>query len=225
MNRLSLALFREGSTDNRFLPPIIEKTARSILDKHRQNHVVVSTPGLIRAKRRNRAESILQAAYEAFGYHALIVHADADHPKPHKARIERFDPGFRCVQGTTGNLCKCLLPIIPVQAIEACIMADCELLLSVIGTKLGPGDLGLPEHASHVELIAKPKLKLRNAVRVAYASRSKRRRESDIDFLYEPMGQSISMDRLKQVPSYQQFVDDLTEVLIALRLIPEIHIM
>lgn len=115
MNRLSLALYCEGSTDNRFLPPIIEKTARSILDEHRQNQIV--------------------------------------------------------------------------------------------------------------ESIAKPKLKLKNAVRRAYASRSKRRRESDIDFLYEPMGQSISMSRLKQVPSYQQFVDDLTEVLIALRFIPTTHII
>lgn len=225
MNRLSLALYCEGSTDNRFLPPIIEKTARSILDEHRQNHVAVSTPGLITVNRRNRAESILQAAREAFGYHALIVHADADHPQPHQARIERFDPGFRCVQGATGNLCKCLLPIIPVQAIEAWIMADCERLMSLIGTNLHPIDLGIPEHTSQVEAIASPKLKLRNAVRVAYASRSRRRRASDIDFLYEPMGQSISMDRLKYIPSYQQFVTDLTRVLMDLRFISEIHIM
>lgn len=223
MKRLSLALYCEGSTDNRFLLPIIEKTARSILDEHRQNQVAVSTPGLIAVNRRNRTESILQAAYKAFGYHALIIHADADHPKPHKARLERFSPGFNCVQNATGNLCKCLLPIIPVQAIEAWIMADCELLMSIIGTKLRPNDLGLPDHASQVESIAKPKLKLRNAVRLAYASRSKRRRESDIDFLYEPMGQSISMDRLKQVPSYQQFVNDLTEVLLALKFVPRIH--
>ena len=42
MSILSLALYCEGSTDNRFLPPSIEKTARYILDEHQQRHVAVS---------------------------------------------------------------------------------------------------------------------------------------------------------------------------------------
>lgn len=225
MSRLSLALYCEGSTDNRFLPPIIVKTARNILDEHYLKHIAVSAPGLIEVKRKKRPESILQAAYEAYGYDVLIVHADADYPDPNRARAQRFDPGFRLVQQTKGHLCKRLLPIIPVQAIEAWMMADYELLLTEIGTNLRPIDLGIPEHASHIESIARPKLKLKAAIHMAYASRPKRRRESDIDFLYEPMGQFISIERLKQVPSYQQFVDDLTEVLIALKFIPRIHIM
>src|SRR5579872_581822 len=164
MSSLSLALYSEGSTDNRFLPPIIEKTSRYILDEHQQNHIAVSTPGLITVKGKNRTESIIRAAYEASGYDALIVHADADHPKSHKARAERFDPGFHQVQQATGPLCKCLIPIIPIQAIEAWMMADYELLLSELGTKLRPIDLGIPEHAMQVESIAKPKLRLKSAV-------------------------------------------------------------
>ena len=104
-------------------------------------------------------------------------------------------------------------------------MADYELLLTEIGTEMQPHDLGIPEHASQVESIAKPKLKLKAAVRMANASRPKRRRETDIDYLYEPIGQFINMERLKQVPSYQQFVCDLTKVLTSLEFIPKIHIL
>jgi Domain of unknown function (DUF4276) len=218
-------LYCEGSTDNRFLPPIIERTARLILDEHEQKQVAVSALQAIEVKRKKRPESILQAAFKASGYDALIVHADADHPRTDKARTERFYPGLHLVQQTNGSLCKCLLPIIPIQAIESWMMADYELLLSEIGTKLRPIDLGIPEHADQVELIAKPKLKLKTAVRIAYASRPKRRRETDIDFLYEPVGQSINMERLKRVPSYQQFVCDLREVLESLGFISRIHIM
>jgi hypothetical protein len=218
-------LYCEGPTDNRFLPPIIEKTARYILDALQLRHVSVSSLQVIEVKRKKRPESILKAAQAASGYDVLIVHADADYPKSNKARNERFDPGLRLVQQTNGYLCKCLVPIIPIQAIESWMMADYKLLLSEIGTKLRPIDLGIPENAIQVESISKPKLRLKSAVHMAYASRSKRHRQIDIDFLYEPLGQSISMERLKQVPSYQQFVNDLTEVLTDLYPIPQVNII
>jgi len=57
-------------------------------------------------------------------------------------------------------------------------------------------------------------------VHKAYADRAKRQREVDMEFLYQSIGGRISLGRLKQVPSYQEFVHDLTETLIALKLIP-----
>lgn len=56
-------------------------------------------------------------------------------------------------------------------------------------------------------------------MRKAYASRSKRQRKTDIDFLYEPMGEKIRLERLKELSSYLQFVDDLTATLRTLNLI------
>src|SRR5438105_11064431 len=105
MSTLSLALYNEGSTDNRFLPPVIENTARRILDQHHQDNTGVSGVRLIEVKnKKKRATAILQAAYEASGYHALIVHTDADHPKADKARYERFEPGLQLVQQIEGHL-------------------------------------------------------------------------------------------------------------------------
>src|SRR5205085_9734766 len=138
-----------------------------------------------RGRKKRQREAILLAAKKAVGYHILIVHADADHPKADKARLERFEPGYKLVQQTNEDVCKDLLPIIPVQAIEAWMLADYELLLAEIGTRMSMYDLGIPEKASQVEAISNPKQRLKEVVRKAYASRSKRQRNIDIDFLYE----------------------------------------
>jgi hypothetical protein len=223
MNTLSLALYSEGSTDNRFLPSIIVNTARHILDNHHQNETGVSPIRLIEVQNKNkRPEAILQAAYEASENHALIVHADADHPKADNARNERFDPGLHLVQQKNGNLCKNLLPIIPIQAIEAWMLADCEMLLIELRTDLSARELGIPEKASLVESISKPKLRLNEAIARVNKYRRPHQRVN-IRFLYEPLGQRIRLDRLKQLNAYKQFEKELTQVFIDLNLIPTTH--
>src|SRR5260370_3582935 len=179
--------------------------------------------GLKKDKKKDRAESILQAAYDACGYHALIVHADADDPEPHKARYERIEPGFRLTLETDENVCRDLVANIPVQAIEDWILADYELLLREVGTELKAYDLEIPETAKYVQRISKPKKRLEQAVQKAYASRSKRRREIDINFLYQPIGEKINLDLLKQTPSHNHFVEDLTDTLTNLTLTRLLH--
>jgi ribosomal protein L20 len=226
MKVLVLGLFVEGPTDNDFLQPVIRRTAEQILAQHEQSGIYEASVLIIQLtkdQKKDRAESILQAACDAYGYYALIVHADADDPEPGKAKVERIEPGFKLVQETNENVCKDLVAIIPVQAIEAWILADYELLLREVGADLKAAKLGIPETAKYVQKISKPKRRLEEAVQIAYASRSRRRRESDIRFLYQPMGEKINLERLQQVPSYKQFVEDLTETLINLNLIPRVH--
>ena len=219
MGTLSLALYCEGSTDSRFLSPIIRETSTQILLANDRGDVDVLAIGIMVREARDQQEAILAAARKARNYDALIIHADADDPEPHKARSERFEPGYNLVQQVQADICKDLLPIIPVQAIEAWMLADYELLLTEIGTDLRPIDLHIPVSASRVETIAKPKMKLKHAVQIAYANRARRRRDTDIDFLYEPVGERINLERLKLVPSYSQFVSDLTATLRQLRFI------
>jgi hypothetical protein len=47
----------------------------------------------------------------------------------------------------------------------------------------------------------------------ALANRTRRHRRHYIGELYEPLAQQISLERLGQVPSYQQFVKDLDQKL------------
>ena len=226
MNVLVLGLYAEGSTDYEFLPSVIQRTADQILFHHKRSEIEASVLiiKLTTAQKKDRAESILQAAREACGYDVLIVHSDADHPKPDKARIDRIEPGFQRVLATTKEeMCRNLVPIVPVQAIEAWMLADYKALLTEIGTDLNLNELGIPESANQVESISKPKRRLQEVVQKARANRPKRQRNTSIDFLYQPLGEQVRLERLNEVESYRKFKEDLTTTLVSLNKIPVIH--
>ena len=222
MKYLALALYAEGSTDRYFLPSIIRRTSRHILDHHGQSKVEVQPLDLIEINKVgfSQNECILQAAQKATGDHILIIHCDADHPTPEKALQERFRPGYELVQQVKEQICRSLVPIIPVQKTEAWMLAaDHDLLRREIGTSISAQNLGLVNRARQVESDPDPKQTLKEIIRKANAERSRRRREVDLMSLYAPLGRGINLERLGNVPSYKQFVKDLTETLKILNLI------
>ncbi len=214
MKKLELALYAEGSTDQLFLPPVIVRTAQYILAQHAQQEVTVEPIEVIEIDKRDlgRDECIVIAAQKAIRYQALIVHSDADAPSAEEALRYRIQPGFDLVQKQK-QVCKNLLPIIPIQAIEAWMLADHQLLREEIGTHLSNRNLRIPEKAIQVESIAKPKERLQEIVQRAYAERQRRHRRARLNKLYEPLGIRISLERLRHLPSYKQFVADLTTTL------------
>jgi Domain of unknown function (DUF4276) len=218
--RLALALYGEGNTDDRFLTLIIQRTSRMILAEYRKSNVSVASVEAVKLfeKKQTREENILQAARQASRYQALIIHSDADYPSYHKALKERILPGFHLVQRSTEGVCEKLIPIIPIQAIEAWMLADYEVLCAEIRTDLSAQELGIPEKAKQVESISKPKLRLNEAVSKVNKQLRPHQR-IDVNFLYEPLGSKVRLERLNQLSAYQQFVNDLTDTLKSLNLI------
>lgn len=218
--RLALALYGEGTTDNRFLTQIILRTSRKILAEYGKSNINVASvePITLFEKSTTREENILEAARQAFRYHALIVHSDADYPSNHKALNERILPGFRLVERSTEAVCDKLLPIIPVQAIEAWMLADYETLCMEVRTDLTAREVGIPEKAKQVEAISKPKLRLHDAV-TKMNKQLRPQQRIDVSSLYEPLGRKIRLERLMQLSAYQQFVNDLTGIMKSLNLI------
>jgi len=224
MTTLVLALYAEGRADESFLPIVIQRTAEQILAQRGRTVVDVLEPITLNHTIDHdfsmRVERILEAARRSAGYHALVVHADADYPTPERAFRERFRPGADKVyqiRQSQERVCDHLLPIIPVQMTEAWMLADPEALQTVIGTKLPAQDLGLPLHAHEVESDPAPKQTLHLVVQKARAGRLRRRR-LDIRTIYEPLARQISLEHLGGVAAYRQFVADLTQTLIALHL-------
>ena len=134
MKQLVLALYAEGRTDERFLPVIIQRTADHILRQRALTVVDVLEPLSLEADTAtsNREERILSVAKQAAGFHALVVHFDADAPTANNALQDRFEPGWRLVQESENNVCRDLLPIIPIRMTEAWMIADVEAFRSVV---------------------------------------------------------------------------------------------
>lgn len=221
MRSLELALYCEGPTDQLFLSIIIQRSSRKILEQYKQGSINISRVETIKINKTGlrRDECVFQAASKAAKYHVLIVHADADHPTREKALLERFQPGYRLVQQAEEKICKNLLPIIPVRMTEAWMLADHEAMQDVLETALRVQELGLPSKARQVESDPDPKHTLRQIMQRACAERSRRHRAVDLRSLYAPLARRINLERLGNVPSYKQFVKDLTETLKILNLV------
>lgn len=220
MTTLITALYAEGRTDERFLPVILQRTLVDLLG-HRSNRVVdVWLPMLVKPDQKSsRAEDILAVARKATGSHLLFVHADADHLTWTKALSERVLPGISLVQErlTAGEaVCRDLVPVIPVQMVEAWMLADPEALRATVGTVLSPDELGIPMQAHEIEGEARPKERLAAIMRAAYAQRPRRRRSVNIGDLYQPLADQVSLERLNRLPAYRQLVGDLTTALTSL---------
>lgn len=224
MNSLMVAFYGEGTTDERFLPSVIRRTAETILCERQTGETLVAEPFVVdrRAVNTNhehRTDRILEAARRCANFHALVVHTDADGPTWEVACQQRFKPGEDQVAQAVSDgetVCAELVPIIPIRMTEAWLLADPEALLSVIGTEVEARALGIPTRARLVERVRDPKQKLEGVLRACRTNRGRRR--ISLGTLYEPLGRRVSLERLALVPAYQQFVQDLTDTLVALSL-------
>jgi len=181
MGVLALGLYVEGASDARFLPVLVQRTAKSIIDQYRR---------------------------------------DIDVPEPVVVFIDKQRRREDCILSEAKYACKELIPIIPVQMVEAWMLADHDALRSSIGTKMSPEDLGLPARPALVERDANPKHTLNEVVRKADASHSRRHQKMNINRRYELLAQNVDLNVLDLVPSYKEFKRNLTKTLANLHFLP-----
>ncbi|HCI82207.1 MAG TPA: hypothetical protein DHW02_21245 [Ktedonobacter sp.] len=215
MNVLTLGLYAEGRTDERFLPIIIQRTTQDILIAHDRMSIEVNEPFIIKKPSDISPldECILHAAQEVYDYHALIIHSDADNRTHQETLVKRFHPGYTLVQQENGRVCKTLIPIIPVRMVEAWMIADPDALRTALKVTVSLSNVGVPNKAKLVESEREPKKILDQVIQLAYARKPQSARSEIKGKLYERLAPLISLDRLKQVPSYHQFVVDMTTAL------------
>ena len=213
MNVLVLGLYAEGRTDERFLPLVIQRTAELILTQYDRPNIEALEPIILtRHPATNRSESILQAAREAFDYHAVIVHADADN-RTHKQTLhELFNPGYILVQQEKEPVCRTLVPIIPIRMVEAWMLADSEALRRVLRTKASIQMLSLSGKVKQVELDKDPKETIKQVIQKAYPDQPQQWNRIRGE-LYTDLAPVIRLDLLNQLTAYRQFVNDLTDAL------------
>lgn len=219
MSILLLALYAEGSVDRRFLPSIIQRTSEVILAMFGETIIDIPDTIIIPKRYDNLDECILYAAREAKDHHILFIHNDSDNLTYDGALQQRFIPGFKRVQQEREEVCRQLVPIIPIRMVEAWMLADYHALCQVLGTNLDSQALGLPSKVSQVENIAKPKETISGMIRKINAGSSRRRRTVNLDTRYELLARQINLNMLLELSSYKQFVKALMEILEELHLI------
>lgn len=218
MSSLSLALYCEGNTDRDFLPTIIQRTAQDILNKQARRYVEVLNIDVVAGINKQKdGQDILEAAMQMYGYHALVVHKDADNRTYKETREQGFEPGYLLAKKNRHIACEHLIPIIPVREVEAWMLADHEVLRKVLELQERLQNLGLPRRAALVEADPDPKITFNKVV--ARASKDRRLKINRAS-LYTALAEEIRLERLGQIPAYQNFLEELSNLLIELHFIP-----
>lgn len=211
-NILTIAYGTEGTTDKRFLHSIIKRTFDEIAFEC-QTEIDVYDPVYLQPNEKNNfiddVKALAKMSFDA-GIHVLCIHTDADNISDEGARSHKIAPAFNAVAASNEDVCKNLVPVVPITMTEAWMLADKELLISEIGTSKTINELGLN---AHPENIADPKQRVIEALRIAQEHISNRRYKLEISELYQPIGQKISLVKLRELKSYQEFREAVTNAL------------
>jgi hypothetical protein len=226
---LRLGFYGEGNTDDRFLPSVVERTVRNILNDRGRYEVDVSEPFLVSrtsmAHCISGADRVMQAARETMGCDALIVHMDADAPDTQKALFHRFEPAVKQIEETKEKVCLRLIPIVPVRMSEAWMIADWEQLVDLLNPNLKLDELralkgiNLPRKPHECESNIDPKETLTQIIAFSQSHRRRASREVNLQNIQTQLGRSVRLNVLEKVPAYRRFVMEMTQVLISIGMV------
>ena len=203
----------EGTTDVRFLRKILERSFEEIAYECQGDVEPVVWPLEIKKTDLSFSEYALKAAQqgvEEIGMMILCIHSDADDATNQNVLDNKIAPARDLINAQRdSSTCKTLVPVIPVQMMEAWMLADKDLLKNEIGTTKTDNELGINRSP---ESITDPKAVIEEAIRIARQEITRRRRkELRISDLYLPVGQKVSIDKLKELPSYRRFQEDIRQ--------------
>lgn len=213
MKQLVMALYAEGSTDERFLPKIIQRTAEHLLAEYGVDILDIEVINGKTHRLSTLLEQFEAAAKKAKGRHILIVHQDADAPDRESTLRERIQPGLDAVRQDPKKYQQNIIPLIPVRMVEAWMLADPVALCQAIPGCPAPDELNLPGKPEQVEHISDPKAELKRITNIYQARRRRSRSHSYLAKIQGRLADEIAIERLKRVPAYQAFEQKFSQVL------------
>lgn len=144
-------------------------------------------------------------------YDALFVHRDADSTDPTLRRKRIQDAAARVFDEPVPFP---IVPVVPVQEMEAWLLADEPRLRAVAGSPQGRPPLSLPRPGA-LESVSDPKGLLRDALRDAVPAGRQRKSFNDRRFnqLRRLLLENLDIDGpVTQLPAWQQLERDIQEL-------------
>jgi hypothetical protein len=211
--QIFVGLMTEGNTDNRFLESVVKRTFDEIGFECSVEIETFVTPILITKTGLGFVEQVCESSrkgIEEYGIKVLCVHTDADSCDDKDKYRNKIIPAINEINNRNAReYCKNLAVIVPVQMIEAWMLADKELFKREIGTNKTDNELGINKLP---EVIADPKALIKEAIRIARETLTKRRRKDlTISELYLPIGQKITIEKLNTLPSFMKFKESIRD--------------
>ena len=213
MKQLFVGLIAEGTTDVRFLKNVIYRSITE-LSWQCDSQVEVFDIREIAVDGDTFSDKMLAASKSAFecGISVLCIHADSDARSIKEVMQNKFSPFFEALKDMPEeDYCKHIIPTIPIQMIESWMLADKELFKQQINAiEKRDVDLGIEKAP---EKYSDPKSTIEQAIRIAMSGQSKKKRDQiSISDLYEVLGNSIELTKLRTIPSFADFENNVINV-------------
>jgi hypothetical protein len=218
IGQIFAGIITEGKTDNRFLESVTKRTF-DVIGFECNGEIEIDVRFIpIEKTGLDFKEIVIKSAkkgLEEFGIVVLCIHTDADDETDARAFQTKINPAIDELNLKNDHeYCKTIVTIIPVQMIEAWMLADKNLFKREIGTDKSDNELGINRNP---EIFADPKEVIKSAIRIAREDLTKRRRNDlTISELYLPLGQKISIQRLDTLPSFIKFKESIRNAFRAL---------
>ena len=204
VHKILIGFLAEGTTDHRFLGSVIRRTFENIALEFIDPIEILDVAPIHSFVKgfSEQVADVAQKALNVYGVSVLCVHTDADHHSEEVARENKFKPALKKLESCL-DVCKIIVPVIPVHMMEAWVLADSELFKTQIGSDKSDLELGLHRNP---ESVSDPKMLIDEAIRIAREGLPKRRRaELKRNDLYQPIGSAISLVKLEALSSYRAF--------------------
>lgn len=221
MNVIFSAFWGEGSSDERFLPKIIQRALESLLFSCAQGEWEVYEPVVLKTNKLHFPEQVADIAKQALGYTLVFIHTDADAKSAaEKAFPNKINPALRLLEQLSDQqACKNIIPVVPVTEMESWKLADFDALQDLLGVRLDASALGVAKKPKYLEQTANIKELFDRVLKVAGENRGRRRNAIHTTDIDEALAKMVNLDRLKQLDSYQEFLKALKSTLMRLNII------
>lgn len=211
----------EGPTDYRFLKPIVLNTLLNIAFNEVNTELEIQVYDIKYSKNGKFEDYVYNASksgYKQFGIMYLFVHADADSLKPDSTYSNKINPAVQFLKKhQEEDLCREIVPIVPVYETESWMLADKDLLKKLIGTKKSDEQLRIE---GHPESMSRPKEKIEEAILIGKQDfPTKVRRSISISDFYGILGEAISIEKLSNYQSFRDFENNIRKALSRMNLI------
>lgn len=217
--QIFVGLIAEGSTDYKFLEPVIAKVFIEIaFDCKVQIDITVTKIDSLRGE--SFVEFVSNASrkgWEEYGISILVIHADADSHTNSNTYTYKIEPATTHLAMQDENYCKIIVPLVPIQETESWMLADKDFFRSAINTRKNEVDLGI---IGDPESFTDPKARITEAIRIGRADMPRKIRDSlNISDLYGLIGQGMNLDRLEALTSFQDFKNKIRDSFRELKLL------
>jgi Domain of unknown function (DUF4276) len=194
-----MALVSEGISDDRFLLPVLQRSAAQLCPADAQVDQAFSVRAA--AGPAAVADVVTALANRSGAFRLIVVHHDGG-SDPDDAR-SRWVSSLEDRWRAAGNS-EPVVGVVPVRETEAWALADPLVLRAMLGRSRSDRSLGLPPRPADLERLPDPKRTLRLLF--------ERHRRWDPEYL-QGLGAGVSLDRLRELPAFRRWENDLEAAL------------